>query len=241
MPIIDGREWAPELSGKYGITEKSLRYKIKDGREFLDLTDYNIQGHLQLKNFYKLRELNCSSPLKKYYEHPRNNITSIDLSGCSGLKKLNCSSNVGLTVLNIRNCSNLVNINVVGCLGLSKVICDNTPYSPEKIIEQTKMSFCLNDECQEVAYYDGYCKMHRKHCCKEEGCNSQISISKEYCSNHKSICKVSDCFSRAPLNSDCVYHQKEKEKELKKIRREAMKRMEDELYARNQLRQQIND
>ncbi|CAG8753803.1 28748_t:CDS:2, partial [Gigaspora margarita] len=187
MPIIDGHEWAPALVWKHGITEQSLRYKIKDDREFLDLTDYNIQGHLQLINFYRLRELNCSSPLKKYYEHARNNITSLDLSGCGGLKKLDCSSNEGLTVLNIRNCSNLVSINVVGCLGLSKVICDNTPYSPEKIIEQTKMSFCLIVQCQEVAYFNGYCEMHRRHCCKEEGCNLQINISKEYCLYHQSI------------------------------------------------------
>ncbi|CAG8491290.1 17298_t:CDS:2 [Gigaspora rosea] len=218
MLIIDHHKWASALDDygliKHGkhrggavMTEQSLRYKIKNGREFLDLTDYNIHGHLKLKNFNNLGELNCSSErklntlTKGYNDHTRNNITCLDLSECPGLIKLDCSSNVELTELNIGNCSNLESINVIGCLGLSKVICDNTPHSPEKIIEQAKS--------------------HSRHCCKEEGCNSQIYISKEYCSDHQSICKISGCSFRVPLNSECAYHERLRQlREQKRTKRE---------------------
>ncbi|KAF0469301.1 hypothetical protein F8M41_025580 [Gigaspora margarita] len=227
MLVIDLHKWASALDGygliKHGkhrggavISEQSLRYKIKDGREFLDLTNYNIHGHLKLKNFNNLGELNCSSErkfnelTKDYNDYTRNNITILDLSECPGLIKLDCSSNVGLIVLNIRNCSNLVNINVVGCLGLRKIICDNTPHSPEKIIEQVKGSFCLNQECREMAYYNGYCNMHRRHCCKEKGCNSQIYISKEYCNMHqKHCCKDEGCNLQIYISKEyCNMHRK---------------------------------
>ncbi|CAG8729738.1 31852_t:CDS:2 [Gigaspora margarita] len=166
------------------ISEQSLRYKIKDG------------------------ELNCSSKrkfnelTKDYNDYTRNNITILDLSECPGLIKLDCSSNVGLIVLNIRNCSSLVNINVVGCLGLRKVICDNTPHFPEKIIEQAKISFCLNQECREIYISKEYCNMHQKHCCKEEGCNLQIYISKEYCNMH--VVKKKDVIHRSIFRKNIV-------------------------------------
>ncbi|CAG8826903.1 39597_t:CDS:1 [Gigaspora margarita] len=237
MLVIDQHKWASALDDygliKHGkhrggavLTEQSLRYKIKDDREFLDLTDYNIHGHLKLKNFNNLGELNCSSErklntlTKDYNDHTRNNITSLDLSECSGLIKLDCSSNIELTELNIGDCSNLESINVIGCLGLSKVICDNTPHSPEEIIEQAKKSYCLKYNCREVTYYNGYCNMHQRHYCKEEGCNSQIYISKEYCSNHSSICKISGCSFRAPLNSECAYHERVRQLREQKVIKE---------------------
>ncbi|CAG8704465.1 22939_t:CDS:1, partial [Dentiscutata erythropus] len=65
-----------------------------------------------------------------------NNITSLDLSECPELKKLDCSSNAGLTELNINNSSNLSNINVIGFL--RNLVCDNTPYSPDEIIKQSR-------------------------------------------------------------------------------------------------------
>ncbi|KAF0469305.1 hypothetical protein F8M41_025584 [Gigaspora margarita] len=64
-------------------------------------------------------------------------------------------------------------INIIGCPGLSKVICDNTPHSPEKIIEQAKKSFCMNQECREVAYYNGYCNKHRKIVVKKKDLSEQ--------------------------------------------------------------------
>ncbi|CAG8816381.1 43978_t:CDS:2, partial [Gigaspora margarita] len=169
---LDG--YGPITHGKHCggavISEQSLRYYIKN------------------------RELNCYverkfNPLTNdYNDHTRNNITILDLSECPELIKLDCSSNVELTELNIMNCSNLESINIIGCPGLSKVICDNTPHSPEKIIEQAKKSFCMNQECREVAYYNGYCNKHRKHCCKKKGCNSQIYVSIEYCIIHRKHC-----------------------------------------------------
>ncbi|CAG8753811.1 28750_t:CDS:2, partial [Gigaspora margarita] len=39
-----------------------------------------------------------------------------------------------------------------------------------------------------------YCNKHQRHCCKKEGCNSQIYSSKEYCSDHQSICKTPACY-----------------------------------------------
>ncbi|KAF0362326.1 hypothetical protein F8M41_014046 [Gigaspora margarita] len=226
--VIDGHEWARN------VAEYSLRYKTRNGLEFLDLTDYNISGHVKLKNFDNLEELDCSSKrkfnprTKDYNDHSKNNIKSLDLSECRELRNLDCSSNMGLTELNISNCSNLAKINVIGCLGLRKVICYNTPYSSAEIIKQAKMPFCLNYQCREAAYYDGYCNMHRRHCCKEEGCNSQIYISEEYCSAHQSICKIPGCPFRSFLNSDCDFHRRERENELRRIRQIAIIRRENE-------------
>ncbi|CAG8771644.1 8768_t:CDS:1, partial [Dentiscutata erythropus] len=157
-----------------------------------------------------------------------NNIIGLDLSECLRLRKLDCSNNIGLTELNISNCSNLANINIIGCLELCKVICYNISYSPVEIIEQAKMSYCLYHECREVAHYNGYCNMHWKDHCKEEGCNSQIYISKEYYSFHRSICKVLGCSLQTFLNSDCDYHKSVREDELRSIRKEALKRRKKE-------------
>ncbi|CAG8682935.1 11970_t:CDS:1, partial [Cetraspora pellucida] len=96
----------------------------------------------------------------------------------------------------------------------------NTHYSPAEIIKISEMSFCSNSECREVAYYNEYCKKHRRHCCKEKGCNLQISISEEYCTSHQSICKISGCSSRTSLNSDCAYHKRKREMEQERLRQE---------------------
>ncbi|CAG8720576.1 6124_t:CDS:1 [Racocetra persica] len=207
MLVINGYEWKSALNGSVA-SENSLRYNIRNGRECLDLTDYNIDGYLKLTNFANLEELDCSSK-RKYHprtnDHCRNHIIGLDLSGCFGLIELNCSENAELTELNIRNCSNLQKINILGCPKLSKVICDNTPYSPTKIIEKSKLFPCFNGGCKNAASYNGHCDMHQS--CKEEGCNSYIHISKEYCSSHQSICIILDCSSRAPLYGECAYHQ----------------------------------
>ncbi|RIB07141.1 hypothetical protein C2G38_2046252 [Gigaspora rosea] len=62
--------------------------------------------------------------------------------------------------------------------------------------------------------------MHQRHCCKEEGCNSQIYISKEYCSDHQSICKISGCSFRVPLNSECAYHERLRQLREQKVIKE---------------------
>src|SRR5581483_12351965 len=147
MIVIDQREWAHALYssdgagvvGSTNMSEYTLRYIKKNDIECLDLTDYNIRDALKLKGFTYLGELDCSSELKlnlitkDYNDHSRNDITSLDLSECPNLRKLNCSGNTYLTILNIRNCSNLKEINVIGCRYLSVVICDNTPYSSTEI------------------------------------------------------------------------------------------------------------
>jgi len=252
MVVINGHEWAPALynygTGQIGSTlmsEYSLRYIIKNKQQFLDLTDYDINGPLKLKNFTNLGTLDCSSerklnPLTKYYnDDSRNNITILDLSECSGLKKLNCSGNKELTELNIRNCSNLTNINVIGCHSLRKVICDNSLYSSTEIIEKTKMSFCTYTGCREVA---GHCDMHRMHYCKEEGCDSQIYVSQEYCSYHRSSCIISGCSFRtsSPYNY-CAYHKKEREIEQERERKRAQEQERERKRAQEQERERKRD
>ncbi|CAG8764880.1 13625_t:CDS:2, partial [Racocetra fulgida] len=189
------------LNGGSVASEQSLRYSIRNGREFLDLTDYNIEGYLKLKNFINLEVLDCSSARKSFprtNDHCRNHIIGLDLSGCPGLIELNCSENAELTELNIKNCFNLQKINVLGCPKLRKVICDNTPHSPTEIIKESKRFPCLTDGCKRAASNNGHCDMHQS--CKARGCDSYIHISKTYCSSHQSICIIPDCPSRAPLN-----------------------------------------
>jgi hypothetical protein len=271
MIVIDGHEWAKALFNngrtKFGsplISEYSLRYMIKGGQECLDLTDYNIHGPLKLKNFNNLRVFDCSSerklnPLTNYFnDDSRNNITSLDLSECPKLTKLNCSSNSRLTELNISNCSNLTNINVVGCK-LRKVICNNSPYSPKEMIEKSEMNFCSYAGCREVA---GNCDAHRMHYCKEEGCDIQIIISREYCSSHRSNCVIYGCsFRTSSPRNYCAYHKKEKEleqererkraqeqererkraqeREKKRVREELERKKDQLLHEKNQLQEQI--
>ncbi|GBB88214.1 hypothetical protein RclHR1_14760006 [Rhizophagus clarus] len=242
MVVLNGLEWALALYN-YGqgennpapMSEYSLRYMVKDGRQILDLTDYNIRGPLKLIRFTRLKELDCSSerklsPLtKEYNDYSRNDITGIDLSECPDLRKLNCSNNVNLTILNISNCFNLTNINVTGCLNLCKVICDNSPYFPTEIIEKAKIPFCSYPGCQEAGYYNGRCGIHRKYYCKEEGCKTQIHISQEYCSSHRMSCKIFDCSFRtsSPYNY-CIYHKKELERKKEQL-----------FHDKNQLKEQI--
>lgn len=242
MIVLNGNEWVLSLYNNgqgeissFPMSEYSLRYMSKDGRLILDLTDYNIHGHLKLINFTKLGELDCSSerklsPLtKEYNDFSRNNITSIDLSECPNLRKFNCSNNVNLTELNISNCSSLTNINVTGCLNLRKVICHNSPYSPTEIIKKAQIPICSYSGCRELGYYNGRCGIHRKHNCKEEGCNSQIHISQEYCSSHRSSCTIFGCsFRTSSPYGYCAYHKKERELERKRELREREREKERE-------------
>ena len=55
----------------------------------LDISNLDLKGELDLRNFSKLEELDCSN----------NFLTRLDLSGCSRLKKLNGDGNIELRIL----------------------------------------------------------------------------------------------------------------------------------------------
>lgn len=61
---------------------------IQQNLKKLDISDLNLKGYLDLKNFPKLEELNCSN----------NFLTYLDLSKCDNLKKLNGDGNDDLQV-----------------------------------------------------------------------------------------------------------------------------------------------
>jgi Leucine-rich repeat (LRR) protein len=50
----------------------------------LNLEGEDLEGHLDLSDFFNLEELNCSC----------NGLTGLDLSRCVNLKKLDCSVNL---------------------------------------------------------------------------------------------------------------------------------------------------
>ena len=54
----------------------------------LDISNLNLKGYLDLRNFSKLEELDCSNNL----------ITHLDLRGCDNLKKLNGDNNDDLQI-----------------------------------------------------------------------------------------------------------------------------------------------
>ena len=59
------------------IKQNLFDYKLK----ILDLEGQELEGHLDLCEFTELEELNCS----------RNELTSLDISKCKNLKKIDCS------------------------------------------------------------------------------------------------------------------------------------------------------
>jgi hypothetical protein len=62
---------------------------IQKSLKKLDISNLELKGELDLRNFVKLEELNCANNL----------LTHLDLSNCDNLKKLNGDGNDNLQVL----------------------------------------------------------------------------------------------------------------------------------------------
>lgn len=92
---------------------------IQKSLKKLDISNLDLKGELDLRNFPKLEELNCANNL----------LTRLDLSNCVNLKKLNGDGNNGLKVLWNETISNQVRYSI---LGVKK------PVSAEEI-RQTKI------------------------------------------------------------------------------------------------------
>ena len=71
---------------------KQGRLNITD----LEISQKNLEGHLDLRDFADLRTLDCYN----------SQLTSLNLGNCLKLKKFNCSNNK-LTELKVNNLSNI--------------------------------------------------------------------------------------------------------------------------------------
>ncbi|WNE41911.1 MAG: hypothetical protein AD073_000246 [Mycoplasmataceae bacterium] len=254
MVEINALEWGATSSknNKYNeysfrlMSEYSLRYSTKNGKENLDLVGYGISGHLKLKNFNNLFSLDCSSnekiddkTLSRMSVGSNNNITSLDLSDCKSLRSINCSGNDELIKLDISNCKYLEDINLVGCLKLKTFIFDSNIHSESELIKKTKMSFCKDFSCKKSVDNEKYCKDHvdkyRTHSCKYEGCNLLINISKEYCKNHVLLCSIDNCLNRMDrYQKYCDYHQnKVKLEKLLTIKKRHLETKESDIESKN--------
>lgn len=101
----------------YGVSKLS-------GTFFINLSNNNLTGKIEIINFQDKFKLNCNG----------NKLTSINLSGCTGLGSIECQNNQ-LIDLNLSGCSKLnsiicsdnklQNINLTGCKDIKTLLCNN--------------------------------------------------------------------------------------------------------------------
>ena len=94
------------------------------GTFFINLSNNNLTGKIEIINFQDKFKLNCNG----------NKLTSINLSGCTGLGSIECQNNQ-LIDLNLSGCSKLnsiicsdnklQNINLTGCKDIKTLLCNN--------------------------------------------------------------------------------------------------------------------
>ena len=77
---------------------------IQQNIKKLDISNLDLKGSLDLRNFKKLEELNCANNL----------LTVLDLSGCPNLKKLNGDGNDNLKLLFQKEVKNQARYSVLG-------------------------------------------------------------------------------------------------------------------------------
>lgn len=104
---------------------------IQKNLKKLDISNLDLKGELDLRNFPKLEELNCANNL----------LTLLDLSNCNNLKKLNGDGNDNLQVLWSKTVSENVRYSI---LGIQK------PLSAEEIrqikIKKARRNGCIIPE-----------------------------------------------------------------------------------------------
>lgn len=120
---VNKTKWCTDrpLNEWYGI-EATADGKVTD----IDLRNNGLTGAMDLKGLLALEGFVCD----------KNQVTSIDLSGCYNLRNVNCHNNPNLTSVDVSNClllyevwcndnESLTQLNVSGCISMEYINCYN--------------------------------------------------------------------------------------------------------------------
>ncbi|CAG8493776.1 4189_t:CDS:1 [Scutellospora calospora] len=156
--MVNAQEWLDKnyLKDTRGRRRNSLRKERRDINE-LDISNKNLEGHLDLNDFVNLTKLDCQN----------NQINGINFSNCSKLSLVNCSKNQ-LNDLNLNNCSSVVLLdcsdNFLTCLNfLSTLSSENKEKLEVLNISENNFSESSMDVFSsfvnlQVLHLDNWCK-----------------------------------------------------------------------------------
>ena len=153
----------------------------------LDISRKNISTIPEIQYFTSLTTLDCSN----------NQLTSLDMSGCTSLQTLNCNHCNSMTFLNVSGCTNLTtldcsnnflrSLDVSGCTSLQTLDGNWNIWTSLDVSECTSLQTLNCDHCNSMGSLN------------VSGCTSLTTLNCNQC-NSMTFLNVSGCTSLMTLN-----------------------------------------